>query len=201
MDKRTLTNLLLLILIILVLFGLYKITKKSKVLEPAVENKQEEQTGFDWAKLSSKELADIVSKNSQSSFDPSIPLKISEISDFTGDGVLEAVVVGYGINDEVYFILRHDSVIGPVLAEERELDGSISPASLIKVSRVKNIASFKLLPEEMGYYAVSQFFNEDEDRWMCGGVYAYKWNESSKLFELDANLSAKYTDEGCATPR
>src|SRR5690349_14116735 len=101
MDKRTLTNLLLLILIVLVLFGLYKITSKNKI--PNTEentNTGESVVSFDWAKFNSKQLADIVSRSPGADFDPTIPLEISKIVDLTGDGETEAVVVGSGGNNE-----------------------------------------------------------------------------------------------------
>ncbi len=199
MQKRSVTNILLIILIVLVGVTLYTKTHKSKLAEdPEKTTPVETKKEFDWQDLSSQEIESAVYRNEETS--SVTDLKISESMDLTGDGVLEGIVVGNGGNNDTYFILSRNSKGEISVLKEQELDGSITLASLTSVSRVKNLAGFKLLPKENGYYSVSQSFDEEKGKWVCGGVYAYKWNAESNLFVIDANLSSKYETEGCKAP-
>ena len=199
MKKRRTTNILLVILILLVATSFYFNNKKSKVTE-VVQDQIPSQTEkkFDWKTLSKSEIESAVYKNEDVS--SVTDLKISQALDLTGDGVLEGIVVGNGGNNDTYFILSRNSRGEINVLKEQEMDGSITLASLTSVSRIRNMAGFKLLPNENGFYSFSQSFDEEKNKWLCGGVYAYKWDASADLFIVDANLSDKYQAEGCKAP-
>ena len=198
MNKRWLTNILLLILIAIVGFTLYTNNKKDKTAVTELEVVEGTENKFDWHSVSMSVFQSLIElENFEDDYSG---FRISETLDLTGDGAEEVVVAASGNSNETYFIFWRTANDYITLTKETAIDGSKVPGSLLQVSRVNNFAGFKLLPNENGYYSVSQSFDGEKGKWLCGGVYAYKWNAELKLFELDPNLSAKYEQEGCKAP-
>lgn len=127
-------------------------------------------------------------------------VSLSQSVDLTGDGVQEGVFVGDGGNSGVTFILIKDSNGQNVLARQKNRDGSITPVNLVSVGRVMVSESFKLIPQQNGFYTVSKSNANQDGYFVCNadGVNAYVWSNTTSLFEWNQSLTYTYTSQECA---
>lgn len=126
-------------------------------------------------------------------------VRLSESVDLNGDGIDEGVFSGDGGNSGVTFILMKDDDGQSVAAKQKNKDGTISSVNLSSVGRAMFSESFKLIPEQKGFYTVSKSNDGQGGNFECdlNSVNAYSWNASTKLFEWNQSLTAKYINQEC----
>lgn len=125
-------------------------------------------------------------------------VQLSQSVDLNGDGIDEGVFVGDGGNSGATFILMKDADGQNFFARQKNKDGTISVIQLLSIGRARVSESFKLVPEEKGFYTISKT-NDNDTGFSCSvnGVNAYSWNASTKLFEWNQSMTARYTAEVC----
>src|SRR3990167_7163080 len=130
---------------------------------------------------------------------PDFGVTLGETIDLTGDGLDEGIFGGNGGNNELSFIMVKGSDGKNFVAKQKNKDGTIYPVRLGSVGRVMVQERYELLPNEHGFYTASLSYNEATDKFKCNtnGVSAYSWNSSTKLFEWNQVLTAKYTAQIC----
>ena len=205
MQNKTNTILLILIVILLALCAWFLAKKEmtsrydlSDLTPSPTLNTPQKQTDPNWKALSSADLTDIISKYAtELYYEKDFGLSLSQELDLTGDGVAEALIAGNGGNNGVTFILIKNSDGTISVAKQKEKDGTITSVSLLEVGRVMVSEQFALIPAENGFYTVSK--NNQGEHFECNpdGVRAYSWNSSTKLFEYNQSLTAKYTAQVC----
>ena len=203
-------NILIILLLALVfVMGYMMLNTKNEGEEvteiPAIQEKSEVTSKkVEWETLSESELADIFFFEPDIFYEKESGLKLSETLDLTGDGVTEGIFIGHGGNNNVSFILTTEADGTIVTAKEKDKDGNTAPVSLYEIGRVMVYQNFKLLPAEHGYYKVTMDFDEtakstETSHFKCNedSVNAYAWDEQTKLFAWNQELTTKYTKEVC----
>jgi hypothetical protein len=125
-------------------------------------------------------------------------IQLTETVDLTGNGIDEGIFCGDGGNNGVCFVMIKGDDGKNVVAKWKGPDGTITPISLLSVGRVRVSSSYQLLPSEHAFYTVSKSNDGEGGEFECdGGVVAYSWDSSTKLFEWNQALSTKYTNLVC----
>lgn len=125
-------------------------------------------------------------------------IQLTETVDLTGNGIDEGIFCGDGGNNGTCFIMIKGDDGKNFVAKWKGPDGTITPVSLLSVGRLRVSSSYQFLPDEKGFYTVSKSNDGDGGEFECdGGVVAYSWNSSTKLFEWNQALSTKYTNQVC----
>ncbi|MBP6925744.1 MAG: hypothetical protein KBC22_01655 [Candidatus Pacebacteria bacterium] len=162
---------------------------------------QEGVTNINWQNIPSD---DIVALVQGADIDVMLeqPISLSTSIDLTGDGVEDAVFNGIGGNAGVSFILINDNG-QPIIAQQRDESGRISPVALEQVGRAAVAMGYELLPAENGYYILERGLDQSQDNsefsnFVCEALDVYVWNESMRLFEWNQQLSDQYYTQECS---
>lgn len=151
----------------------------------------------EWKALSSDALFDVASKENIRLMEGA-GVQLTETIDLTGNGIDEGIFCGDGGNNGTCFVMIKGDDGKNFVAEWKGPDGTINPISLLSVGRLRVSSSYQFLPDEKGFYTVSKSNDGEGGEFECnGGVVAYSWNSSTKLFEWNQALSTKYTNLVC----
>jgi hypothetical protein len=141
------------------------------------------------------------------------PLRISEESDITGDGIPEALVyLGMDGAYTWHFALMRLENDKPLAARFKRKDGKISPIIFLDGASVMNGEKVVMLPDKNAIYAGHwSKVNRREAAFRGGlteyGVEAYQWDPQTKTFDFSPRLSDEIKAglvrevEGCSEPR
>lgn len=122
---------------------------------------------------------------------------VRETVDLTGDGKEEALVsFGVGGAYTEWLLLVRLENNEPVLAKYRRQDRSEAIAEFARGASVKNGITVEF---HEGHHAVSSLeysVSDELEIRTCGGK-TYRWNETTELFEFDADLTAEIAAAYC----
>ncbi len=218
-NNSKLNTILLIIIIILLATGIFLFSQKSYSnnngklddqyefsADPIIDGnnsvKNESTQNVNWQSFTKQEFEKIITQYPDIWFEKDFGLSLSKTLDLTGDGIPEAIISGNGGNNSISFILRMENG-KPLVTKMKQKNGSIVPIQLLELGRISGSMSYGILPSNDGFYTtafVRKTDNEnDEGELVCDRemINAYVWKPSSRLFEWDANLTAKYISEVC----
>lgn len=155
-----------------------------------------------WSGLTGTQLLALAAKENIW-LEPESGIGQGKLIDLNGDGTEEAVYTGNGGNNDMSFILMKDKNGVISFAKQKNKDGSIGTLALLHIGRVMVQEKYELLPKEYGFYRASLIYDESKsivahkDIYNCNSLNGYVWNPTTKLFQWNAALTAKYTKQIC----